>query len=438
MPQRRVGGDVVSRAVVGDGDLDDQILPLKPGRHVHRDRASQKVLVGRAGHAVARDRRRVPPLPALCGEGKVPRAGRGHVTVLAGFPPIGIAVRAGQPLAERVVDQRVPKDAEVAGGTQTALPLQGRVGVFARGHVVVRPGKELRPFRRPAKLHRQHARHVRMGQAGGRVQIDAPELVAQIAGHTFGAHPSDQGGIGAVGCPHRRGGCVAGRAIAGRLGKIELVARAVIGFRRIRAQRRRAVVGNVGIPGHRAAAAANVGPLVHGEESPVHGRLRVGVAKPLVDRKRFLEVRPLPAVALATGEPVRLAHPAPVREPRVVGVVGGVVGMQPQRGVLASGPAFDRSTAVVPARPGGQRERPCGQPGDGKPEAALDIGDRGVRGGPNPDNRPGHGAVPVADAALDQRRPLRCSGPGRLVGLHGGLDLLPAGRSRRTEDQQQP
>jgi hypothetical protein len=95
---------------------------------------------------------RITPQTPFVRSNEIFRTPLGHVAILTGFPFYGIAVGTVQPFSVRVVDQGIPKYTEVTGGTELALSLKRKIGVFSGSHIVERSHKQLVPLFGPSKL----------------------------------------------------------------------------------------------------------------------------------------------------------------------------------------------------------------------------------------------------------------------------------------------
>jgi hypothetical protein len=145
------------------------------------------------------------------------------MAVLACLSIFRIAVRALEPLPEGIIDDRFPENPEMTGRTYLAVSLELRVSVFTRGHVVEWACKELMAFERTAELERHYPRPVFKRKAGDGIELHVPDLMAEITVDTFGADALHLGRIRIVGSVHGGCGKMAGRAVAGVAGLIELI-----------------------------------------------------------------------------------------------------------------------------------------------------------------------------------------------------------------------
>ena len=76
------------------------------------------------------------------------------MTILASLTRLRVTIGTIEPLTERVVNGSAPEDAEVTGGTELALLLERREGIFAGSHIVEWPREELVPFQRTPEFER--------------------------------------------------------------------------------------------------------------------------------------------------------------------------------------------------------------------------------------------------------------------------------------------
>jgi hypothetical protein len=105
---------------------------------------------------------------------------------LARLSILFFSVRASQPLPERIVNNCIQEDAKVTWGAELAPFLKLGIGVLARSDIVQRSGKELMPFKRSPKFVGEYTGSIRKRKPCVRIEVNIPDLVAEVAIDTFG------------------------------------------------------------------------------------------------------------------------------------------------------------------------------------------------------------------------------------------------------------
>ena len=237
-------------------------ISLRTGFHVHGDSILQEVLVSRPREGMGVNGERVTFHTALSlgniGDffpSRTVGAGMWHCWQV--LPGLRVTVGACQPFPVRVVHHRIPENAKMAGSAEPALLDQRQVSILGRDIIVIKCTKEqlvaqgiLRE--RPAHIHGEHPGHIGIGHAAF-IQLHIRNFMAEIAVDPESIHPADCFRIDPVGvlqgCPGNMAGC----AVAGRIGKIQFVARAVIRLAEIRGDGDASVITVVGIAGGRSS-----------------------------------------------------------------------------------------------------------------------------------------------------------------------------------------
>ena len=77
------------------------------------------------------------------------------MAILTSLSCFGVTVGTYQPFAKGIVNDRIPENPEVAGGTVFALPVEWHKGVLARSDIVIGASEELVAFGWAAEFKRQ-------------------------------------------------------------------------------------------------------------------------------------------------------------------------------------------------------------------------------------------------------------------------------------------
>ena len=145
-----------------------------------------------------------------------------------------VAVRASQPLPERIVDNRSLKNSKMTRGAELAAYLNFGICVLTRGNIVQGPGKELMPLNRSPEFVGKYAGFVGKRKPCDGIEMDVPDFVTEVAIDAFGFDSLDRIRINTKRPIDRRRGNMTGAAVAGGVRIIESVPRSVIGLIRIR------------------------------------------------------------------------------------------------------------------------------------------------------------------------------------------------------------
>ena len=113
------------------------------------------------------------------------------MAILARLSRILPAVRASQPLPEGIVNNRLPKNPEMAWGAELAAPLKPGICVLAGSNVVQGTGKELVSLERSTEFVGKHSGSVGKGKVCSGIQVDVPYFVAEVAGNALGSDSLD-------------------------------------------------------------------------------------------------------------------------------------------------------------------------------------------------------------------------------------------------------